>query len=370
MSDALTPFDPKPDVPTVYRLLSGAQVMNQPRIKWLVKGLIPSKGLGAIYGAPRSGKTFLLLDLAMAIATGADWFGRKTLKTPIVYFGLEWQGLGDRLQAWQVGKETTIPDNFKMVEVAPFDLNHDGDVDGLAQTVKDFAPGGAVTIIDTMARATAGTDENSAKDMGLIIRAADRLATLTNGIVLLVHHTGKTEANGLRGSSALLGALDSAVKVTGSKDTPRKFEIDKNKHGRDGEQYPFTLAQVVIGQDEDGDEVTSCVVQPQAASPIETDPLKGLGKNQITALMAIRAVLLSDDDKRATLGAAGVPDGIRSMKYTDALKTAASELAEDGTSTRANERAKEAIAGLTKSGRLQQSGGALQLHKAIIWVKP
>jgi len=202
--------------------------------------------------------------------------------------------LGDKLQAWQVGKETPIPDNFKMVEVAPFDLNQDGDVDGLAQTVKDFAPGGAVTIIDTMARATAGTDENSAKDMGLIIRAADRLATLTNGIVLLVHHTGKTEANGLRGSSALLGVLDSAIEVTGSKDTPRKFEIDKNKHGRDGEQYPFALAPVVIGKDEDGDEVTSCVVQSQAASPIETDPLKGSGQNQITALMAIRAVLLSE----------------------------------------------------------------------------
>ena len=52
---------------------------------WLIKGLIPKTGLGAIYGPSGDGKTFVALDLAMAIARGVPWRGRKAERAAVLY---------------------------------------------------------------------------------------------------------------------------------------------------------------------------------------------------------------------------------------------------------------------------------------------
>lgn len=70
-------------------------------------------------------------------------------------------------------------------------------------------------IVDTFARASVGLEENSAKDMGLAVAILDKLKEATGACVLLVHHAGKDVSRGLRGSSAIGGALDSAVTIDG-----------------------------------------------------------------------------------------------------------------------------------------------------------
>ncbi len=67
--------------------------------------------------------------------------------------------------------------------------------------------------IDTLNRSAPDADENSSKDMGLIIDGMKKIQSQCEGLVICVHHTGKDVSKGLRGHSSLLAALDSAIQV-------------------------------------------------------------------------------------------------------------------------------------------------------------
>ena len=82
---------------------------------------------------------------------------------------------------------------------------------------------------------------------------------LTAGLVVLIHHTGKDAARGLRGIGASR-ALDAAVELIREGDR-REWRVSKAKDGADGEAYPFRLAVVDLAQDSDGEPVSSCVVR-------------------------------------------------------------------------------------------------------------
>ncbi|MGC8703819.1 MAG: AAA family ATPase, partial [Thiomonas sp.] len=85
-----------------YRLRSAAEIAALPPVRWLVRGVLPAEGLAALFGASGSGKSFLALDLAAAIAEGRRWFGYRVNAAPVVYVGLEGEaGLSQRVQAWE-----------------------------------------------------------------------------------------------------------------------------------------------------------------------------------------------------------------------------------------------------------------------------
>ena len=130
-----------------------------------------------------------------------------------------------RAQAWETHNGHTLPDGLHMV-LQPFKLTDPRDVKDLATVV----PAGAVVFIDTLNRAAPTADENSSKDMGEILEAAKRLQSLTGGLVVLVHHTGKDATKGLRGHSSLFAALDAAVEVSRDGDR-RDGELPKPKTG-------------------------------------------------------------------------------------------------------------------------------------------
>jgi hypothetical protein len=66
-------------------------------------------------------------------------------------------------------------------------------------------------IVDTLARHAVGVEENSAKEVGAWIAGVEALATEFECTVLLVHHVGKSAQSGMRGSSALSGAISTAI---------------------------------------------------------------------------------------------------------------------------------------------------------------
>ena len=78
--------------------------------------------------------------------------------------------------------------------------------------------------VDTVARALPGSDENSATDMGAFVDACDRIRHHTGSAVIGVQHSGKDISRGMRGSSALLGAVDTSIDVKNSarRDLPQK----------------------------------------------------------------------------------------------------------------------------------------------------
>lgn len=252
------PVGSAPASPMRYKLLSGADLCNAPPMRWMVSGVLPQEGLAALYGASGSGKSFLILDIGYAVAGGDyDWFGRRVTQAPVTYVCLEGEaGTGKRVKAWSLHHKKPVPDALRFI-TQPFNLLSD-DVADLAKTV--IAGGGerGLVILDTLNRAAPGADENSSVDMGNLIAAAKRLQNLTGGLVLLVHHTGKDSTKGLRGHSSLYAALDGAIEVTATGST-REWSVAKSKDDVTGDAHPFRLESVSVGEDDDGEPITSCV---------------------------------------------------------------------------------------------------------------
>ena len=253
-----------------YKLLTGDDLRNLPPVKWKIKGVLPSHGLAVVFGQSGSGKSFLVLDMLQSLALGRDWFGHKVKPCSVTYIALEGEaGLAGRVEAYRIHHGTSSPNIRYMVE--PFRLLIADDINDLVQAIRD-AGTGDVVVLDTLSRATPGSDENDSKAMGLIVAAAKMLQELIGGLVLLVHHTGKDAAKGMRGHSSLHAALDCAIEVKRTGDH-RQWLVAKSKDGEDGASHSFKVEVLHLGIDSDGETITSCVVVPNQS--VQTIVKKG-----------------------------------------------------------------------------------------------
>lgn len=250
--------------PMRYRLQSVDDLLSAPPLKWMVQGVLPASGFAAVYGPSGSGKSFLVLDLCAAVADGLEWFGRRVSAAPVTYVCLEGEsGLGKRARAWTQHHDRDLPAQLRFVTQA-VDLRSAEDIEDLSAAVINAAGRGGLLVIDTLNRASPGADENSSADMGEIIEACKRLQQRIDGMVLLVHHSGKQAASGLRGHSSLHAALDAAIEVSRT-EGQREWAVIKSKDDADGARTSFTLKVVDLGIADDGEPVTSCVVDPADA---------------------------------------------------------------------------------------------------------
>ena len=350
LESAIEPPKPEPR----YKLLGADNLRNLPALAWRVRGVLPAVGLAGLYGPSASGKSFLALDMAAAIAEGRRWFDCRVEAAPVVYAALEGEG-GFRLRvaAWEAHTGRALPDGLAMV-LQPFKLTEPQDVADLAAVV----PAGAVVFLDTLNRAAPTADENSSKDMGEILSAAKLLQSLINGLVVLVHHTGKDATKGLRGHSSLFAALDAAVEV--SRDGERReWKVAKSKDGQDGDAQPFKLQIETLGTDDYGDAITSCVVvRDTAAQDVRAVKLPQ-GGNQKVVLEVVRDLL----KKAGPFNTPGVPATCPPGRSAIELEESLSRIAERLTVTpgRKAERAREAVTGLV-------SRGVLGCDKGWIWL--
>jgi hypothetical protein len=347
---ALSDLLQRPQAPLMrFKLLTGADLCNAPPMRWMVRGVLPVEGLAALYGASGSGKSFLMLDIAAAVAGGDyEWFGRRVTQCPVTYVCLEGEaGMGKRVQAWGRHHNKPVPDALRFI-TQPFDLLSD-DVGELAKAVIAGGAGGLV-ILDTLNRACPGADENSSVDMGNLIAAAKRLQTLTGGLVLLIHHTGKDVTKGLRGHSSLYAALDGAIEVTAT-DNRKAWSVAKCKDDVTGDAHPFKLEIVLLGIDDEGDEITSCVAVPDdSAEAIKQAKRPMLRSNQKIANEALGEALR----KSPHIGKEGAPAGRPCIQYTDAVAIVAERIPADA--KHKTSRAKIAITGLVERGFLAMKG--------------
>ncbi len=119
----------------------------------------------------------------------------------------------------------------------------------------------ALIVFDTLARVMAG-DENAAPDVGALMRGIDHLRRATGAHIMLIHHSGKDASKGARGHSALRAAVDTEIELTKSKETDERMaRATKQRDMASGADCLFRLEQVVLGRDQDGDPVTSCIVK-------------------------------------------------------------------------------------------------------------
>jgi AAA domain len=249
-----------------YRSLSGGDLKALPPIEWLIKGLVPRQGVAALYGPSGSGKSFLAIDFASAVAgASTSWFGYRVKHAPVIYCALEGEtGIRNRVEAWKEHHGRECPDGLRFL-LEPIDLLKTADVTALCAALTR----GTVVIIDTLNRASPGADENTSKDMGLLLLAIKKIEQTTRAAVIFVHHTGKDADKGLRGHSSLIGAVDASMLVRRG-EACRTIQFMKAKDGQDGITKSFNLEQKHLGCDADGDAITSCVIVP--FDPIPSGP--------------------------------------------------------------------------------------------------
>lgn len=257
----------------------------------LVEGFLTAGDGSVLYGDSNSGKTFLVIDMACAVARGVPWMGRRVEQGAVVYLAAESPGsVRSRLQAYQKHHNCRVP-NFAIVQ-STIDL-FDGDTDtnkviALVHQI-ERQTGQKVRLIvgDTLARLSAGANENAGQDMGLVVRRFDRIRTECKAHFLLVHHSGKAVASGARGWSGIRAAVDTEIEISDSP-TGRCVEITKQRDlPTKGERIGFRLDAVELGHTKWGMPATSCVVISTDAP--SKQPSKRMGEVEGAVIEFLRA---------------------------------------------------------------------------------
>ena len=229
VSDETAPNPSHKDDGDVFQLLDATALRNLPPPQWLVEGIIPDNGLTFIYGQRGKGKSFVTLDAALHIASGSKWLGRDTKAGGVIYCAGEGlAGYGVRVEGWARTYPGRDIGNFRLMPLVP-NFRDEKDVAKLARTIKQQLGDAKLIIIDTVARAIPGAEENSSKDMGLFVAACDAIRQTCGVAVIGVHHSGKDDERGMRGSSALEGAGDAVIHLKRQEGQIVEIASDKMK---------------------------------------------------------------------------------------------------------------------------------------------
>lgn len=245
--------------------------------EWLVKRMLPRQGVGAFYGASQSFKSFLVSDLALYVALGWEWAGRRVTQAPAVYIAAEGAaGLRKR----KVGFErshgdlpATVP--FYLISAAPNLGTEQGDLAALIAAIEAEGVAPGLIVVDTLAQALGAGDENGG-GMITFVANATALANHFRAFVLIVHHVGLGDDKRMRGHSSLIGAVDAQIlceRREGELSTTLTLQKLKDEESR--VKLAAHLSRVVIGQDEDGEDVSTLIVdriEEVDAAPKATAP--------------------------------------------------------------------------------------------------
>lgn len=219
--------------------------------QWLVEDYIETGTLTSVIAPPASYKSFFALDLAASVATGTPFHGNLTKKGRVLYLvGEGLRGFHQRAQAWETHHGLPLEDfdvqenTFKFQDPAAC---ADFLIDLQDRSLKSVAAKGPslkpdLIIIDTLARYSAGVEENSAKEIGILIENISSFLVKQNDIaVIIIHHSGRQGTHS-RGSSAVDGAVDFEYRLAADRST-KTLSVTASKV-KDHEPFPTRCYQL------------------------------------------------------------------------------------------------------------------------------
>lgn len=289
-----------------------------------VEDLLIEGSAAVVYGESNAGKTFWATDLALHVAAGRAWNGRHVAQGGVVYCVLE-GGIGfhNRVSAWRAhhGLEdacipfAAVPSNLNL-------LDPDADTPRLIAVIREAAATlempVKLVVIDTLARAFAGGNENASEDMGALVANMDAVRAATGCAFMFIHHSGKDRAKGARGHSSLRAAIDTEIEVVAAEEGDTKTAtVVKQRDLKKGDAFAFALRAVTLGSNPRGKPVTSCVVTrpPPPTARVAQDPQAEADQRKIARALG------SDGQLTASrlCEALGWSRGARSYQRLDAL---------------------------------------------------
>ncbi|WP_191970150.1 AAA family ATPase [Methylobacterium planeticum] len=280
------------------RLLSGFvfdgdEATDPPR--YLVKGVVPAEGITMVGGQSGAGKTFIVVDLAVSAALGEPFFGHRMVESVgTLILAAEGAGtLSSRIEAARRSRAQGQSLPIAWLAAVP-SLSDADEVKALQPKIQAVADRMlkvhgvrlGLIIIDTLAAAFAMKDENDAAEAQQALRHMRLIGDPIGAAVLPVHHYGKNDETGLRGSSAYRAGADAVISVLADRNqvtgevANRSLALAKTRFGEEGPIAGFSLRFIQFGEDDDGDPVGACVIDPalDVLSPVLTkrpkkDPL-------------------------------------------------------------------------------------------------
>lgn len=266
------------------------ELTDAPPKFWIIKSVLARGETSNWFGPPGVGKSVLMTDLAFHVAAGMDWRGyRSKERCGVVYIALERGALVNRrLSAYRgVHGKADLP-----IAVASnvVDLKNKNCVKLIVDTVREaearFGCTVGLIVIDTISKgiAAGGGDEDKAKDVNIVLANLRRVEELTNVHIACVGHTGKDEARGHRGSNANLGDVDLMVQISGDGGI-KTATVIKINDGTEGPLTHYKIDSVDLGDDEDGDPITTAIISQEAAEAEQASKSKkGLNGAQRRAM--------------------------------------------------------------------------------------
>ncbi len=276
-------FD-RADVEDAKAALSGArrritdlgpdELLDRPPQEYVIKGLIAPGQIGCIFGDPGAGKSLIAPYLGYAVAQGREAFGMRTRPGAVLYVAAEDEaGMAGRVAALRAKHGPA--DGFRLIGgVSNLFDPETGEVAALAEIVKARRP--KLVVIDTLAMAFPGMDENTVEAMTRVVDVGRQLARL-GAAVVFIHHGNKADGSTPRGHSALNGALDMSMLLRAKDDHGViRGELRKNRNGAVDRTIAFTIGTRETGVDIDGETVLSAFAEeyvgPAAAASPKIPP--------------------------------------------------------------------------------------------------
>ncbi|HAS1036923.1 TPA: AAA family ATPase [Enterobacter cloacae] len=264
---------------------------------YTLKSYLPANSLSSIYGPSGSYKSFLAVSWACHVAAGMKWAGKSVSAGAVMYVvGEGGIGVPRRIKAWEK-KHGVKLNNLYLVNRPVFPVRRE-EMQEMIKAARDVKSRTGqpvrLIVVDTLARCFGGNDENDARDMGAFIEGCDVIKRETGATLLVVHHSGKDDTKGARGSSAFRAALDAEFNIRREGDGGAIIlTCTKMKDAEEPKQAAFDLRPVELFTDRDGELISSLVVQDLPREARDLDPeladVKHLTGNHAALWQSIRS---------------------------------------------------------------------------------
>lgn len=261
---------------------------------FVVDELLVEGAVGMIVGAPKLGKTWIVLDLAVAIVTGTDALGRFPVAEPgPVMVVVEESGrdaLHRRLAALARGRgiDGAALADLHLAPNRGVRLDDARWRQRLLAAASEIRP--RAVFLDPLARLKGdGVDENSQRDVAPVLRFLRDLRDASGAAVVFVHHSGHGEGGRARGSSDLESYWESRLVVGRGDDGQRHLTASHREGERDSYPHDYRLisdtaartVRLAIREPDRGSEATPGPTLVETVVAYVTDH-PGLSKTAIT----------------------------------------------------------------------------------------
>lgn len=284
----------------------------------IVDGLIGAGEIVLLTGPQGSGKSTLAASLAASVSKGLPWLGRQALAGTVLYIANERpKGVRRNLRAAEANEGEVL------ILEAPMTLPDDAEALGQEIESLSWAYDVRLIIVDTLASAIPGLDENSAPSMGRVAEALRRIIRGVPGAaIVVVHHVGKGAVKSSRGSTALPAAADLELRVDGSRGV-RTASVVKANDVPDGQTFNFRIEPI----ERDGQTYHRAVGVGAEADPAKIARFSSANTERKAAARErdaqLRALLPRDgsapdlDALRVLARAQGLLDDVQPVRHTE-----------------------------------------------------